>query len=200
MCKTKVEPLTTEGTKLTAIARARALQQTPFVLWFTGLSGAGKTTTAEALEHLLFQQGYKTFLLDGDVMRGGLCGDLTFTEQDRSENLRRIAEVAKILFDAGLIVLVATISPKAAQRNFARSLFADGQFIEVFVETPLSVCEQRDPKGLYRQARAGQLDQFTGLDACYETPQAPELVINTASQPTAALAESLLLKLPLRQN
>ncbi|GAA0509476.1 adenylyl-sulfate kinase [Tatumella terrea] len=145
------------------------------VVWFTGLSGSGKSTLADAVEQQLFQQGVNTFLLDGDNVRHGLCRDLGFSDADRKENIRRVGEVAKLMADAGLLVLTAFISPHRSERQMVRELLDGDQFIEVFVDTPLHVCEARDPKGLYRKARAGELTNFTGIDAVYEAPEQPEL-------------------------
>ena len=145
------------------------------VVWFTGLSGSGKSTLADAVEQQLFQQGVNTFLLDGDNVRHGLCRDLGFSDADRKENIRRVGEVAKLMADAGLLVLTAFISPHRSERQMVRELLDAEQFIEVFVDTPLHVCEARDPKGLYRKARAGELTNFTGIDAVYEAPEHPEL-------------------------
>lgn len=145
------------------------------VLWFTGLSGSGKSTVAGALEQALHAQGVATYLLDGDNVRHGLCRDLGFSDDDRRENIRRVGEVARLMVDAGLVVLSAFISPHRAERQMVRELAGEGRFLEIFVDTPLSVCEARDPKGLYRKARAGELRNFTGIDSAYEAPQAPEL-------------------------
>lgn len=145
------------------------------VLWFTGLSGSGKSTVAGALEQALHRLGVSTYLLDGDNVRHGLCRDLGFSDDDRKENIRRVGEVAKLMVDAGLVVLTAFISPHRAERQMVRDLLGDGQFIEVFVDTPLAVCEARDPKGLYKKARAGELRNFTGIDSVYEAPDAPEI-------------------------
>lgn len=145
------------------------------VLWFTGLSGSGKSTVAGALEQSLHRLGVSTYLLDGDNVRHGLCRDLGFSDEDRKENIRRVGEVAKLMVDAGLVVLTAFISPHRAERQMVRDLLGDGQFIEVFVDTPLAVCEARDPKGLYKKARAGELRNFTGIDSVYEAPDAPEI-------------------------
>lgn len=159
----------------------RALQkrQRPLVLWFTGLSGAGKSTIANLVDGQLCALGYHSYLIDGDNVRFGLNRDLGFTDLDRAENIRRVAEVAKLMLDAGLIVLTASISPFRQERAMARNLFSEGEFIEVFVDTPLEVAEQRDVKGLYRKARRGELANFTGIDSPYETPDAPELHIQT---------------------
>ncbi|EKO3549873.1 adenylyl-sulfate kinase [Vibrio fluvialis] len=155
--------------------RAELKKQKPAVLWFTGLSGAGKSTVAGALESRLATLGYHTYLLDGDNVRHGLCSDLGFSEQDRRENIRRIGELAKLMADAGLIVLTAFISPHRAERQLVRDLLSQGEFIEVFVNTSLEVCEQRDPKGLYKKARAGEIANFTGIDSAYEAPLNPEI-------------------------
>lgn len=155
--------------------RAALKQQRPAVLWFTGLSGAGKSTVAGALESRLAELGYHTYLLDGDNVRHGLCRDLDFSEQARRENIRRIGELAKLMADAGLIVLTAFISPHRAERQLVRDLLPEGEFIEVYVNTSLDVCEARDPKGLYKKARAGEIRQFTGIDSAYEAPTDPEI-------------------------
>ncbi|MFN4289389.1 MAG: sulfate adenylyltransferase subunit CysN [Permianibacter sp.] len=160
-------------------ARAAAKHQTPRCIWFTGLSGSGKSTIANLLEKRLHAEGKHTYILDGDNIRHGLNRDLGFTEADRVENIRRVAEVAKLMVDAGLIVLVSFISPYRSERRFARGLFGDGEFVEVFVDTPLSECEKRDPKGLYAKARRGELKNFTGIDSAYEAPEQPEVHIRT---------------------
>jgi bifunctional enzyme CysN/CysC len=168
-------------------ARASQKEQKPCVLWFTGLSGAGKSTIANLLERRLLALGRHTYLLDGDNVRHGLNKDLGFTEADRVENIRRVAEVARLMADAGLIVLVSFISPFRAERRMARGLLPQGEFIEVFVDTPLTVAETRDPKGLYKKARRGELKNFTGVDSPYEAPERPELRIDTtALQPEEA--------------
>ncbi|MBS0849492.1 adenylyl-sulfate kinase [Citrobacter sp. JGM124] len=145
------------------------------VLWFTGLSGSGKSTVAGALETALHAQGISTYLLDGDNIRHGLCRDLGFSEADRRENIRRVGEVAKLMVDAGLVVLTAFISPYREERQFVRELIGESCFCEIFVDTPLDICEARDPKGLYKKARAGELANFTGIDSAYEVPVNPEL-------------------------
>ncbi|MDB5483659.1 MAG: sulfate adenylate transferase, subunit 1/adenylylsulfate kinase cysN/C [Caulobacteraceae bacterium] len=160
-------------------ARAAQKSQIPKVLWFTGLSGAGKSTIANLVEKKLYAEGRHTYLLDGDNVRHGLNKDLGFTEEDRVENIRRVAEVAKLMADAGLIVLVSFISPFRAERQMARELMGEGEFIEVFVDTPLAEAERRDVKGLYRKARAGELKNFTGVDSPYEPPLEPEIHIDT---------------------
>jgi adenylyl-sulfate kinase len=172
------------GIKMEVSKKSRALRfnQKPSVIWFTGLSGSGKSTSAVALEHQLFTMGYSTYLLDGDNVRNGLCSDLGFSESDRAENIRRAGEVAKLMVDAGLIVLVSFISPFRRERQMARQMLQPGEFLEVYVNTPISVCETRDPKGLYKKARAGEIRNFTGIDSPYEAPQHPEIELNTASE------------------
>ena len=160
-------------------ARARLKQQRPCVLWFTGLSGSGKSTIADLVERKLYYLGKHTMLLDGDNVRHGLCKDLGFTEQDRAENIRRMGETAKLMTEAGLIVLACFISPYRSDRDSVRSLFEPGEFHEVFVDAPLDVCEARDPKGLYKKARSGSIPNFTGVNAPYEPPASPELYVNT---------------------
>ena len=159
--------------------RAAALEQRPCCIWFTGLSAAGKSTIANLLERRLHAQGRHTYLLDGDNVRHGLSRDLGFTDADRVENIRRVAEVARLMVDAGLIVLVSFIAPFRAERRMARALFEPGEFIEVFVDAPLEECERRDPKGLYARARRGEVKNFTGLDSPYERPESPEVRVAT---------------------
>ncbi|MEI7106060.1 adenylyl-sulfate kinase [Pectobacterium versatile] len=161
------------------------------VIWFTGLSGSGKSTLAGALEQVLHQRGVSTYLLDGDNVRHGLCRDLGFTDDDRRENIRRVGEVAKLMVDAGLVVLTAFISPHRAERKMVQDLLGEGQFIEVFVDTPLATCEARDPKGLYKKARAGELRNFTGIDSAYEAPEAPDSHLN-GEQLVTHLTDQLL--------
>jgi len=173
-------------------ARARIKHQTPRCLWFTGLSGAGKSTIANLVEKKLLAMGQHTYLLDGDNVRHGLNKDLGFTDEDRVENIRRVAEVAKLMTDAGLIVLVSFISPFRAEREMARALFGDGEFLEVFVDTPLAEAERRDVKGLYAKARAGQLRNFTGIDSPYEAPEHPELHLQAGLTDPVELAEQVI--------
>ncbi len=161
------------------------------VVWLTGLSGAGKSTLANELERRLSARAVRTYLLDGDNVRHGLNRDLGFSVEDRAENIRRVAEVSKLMVDAGLVVITAFISPFRAERELARNLMADGEFVEVFVDTPLVVAEQRDPKGLYRKARGGELKHFTGIDSPYEVPEDPEIVIDTTSMSVQESADSL---------
>jgi bifunctional enzyme CysN/CysC len=180
------------ATDIDKAARAALKGQKPCVVWFTGLSGSGKSTIANLLETRLHAMGRHTYLLDGDNVRHGLNRDLGFTAEDRVENIRRIAEVAKLMVDAGLIVLTAFISPYRAERDMARALFAEGEFLEVFVDTPLAVAEARDPKGLYAKARRGELKNFTGIDAPYEAPQSAELSMDTGAMTAAQAAEAVL--------
>lgn len=173
-------------------ARARLKGQSPRCVWFTGLSGSGKSTIANLVEKRLLAQGLHTYLLDGDNVRHGLNKDLGFTDEDRVENIRRVAEVAKLMVDAGLIVLVSFISPFRAERRMARELFGEGEFLEVFVDTPLDVAEQRDVKGLYAKARAGEIRNFTGIDSPYETPEAAEVTLDTLARTPDQLAAVVL--------
>ncbi len=172
--------------------RAKLKQQKPVILWFTGLSGAGKSTVAGALENKLAEQGYHTYLLDGDNVRHGLCSDLGFSEQDRRENIRRIGELAKLMADAGLIVLSAFISPHRAERQLVREMVPEGEFLEVYVNTSLEVCEQRDPKGLYKKARAGEIRNFTGIDSDYEAPINPEINLLAGEKAIDELVEDCI--------
>jgi len=173
-------------------ARSELKGQKTLCVWFTGLSGAGKSTLANLLETRLHVAGRHTYLLDGDNVRQGLNRDLGFTEADRVENIRRVAEVARLMTDAGLIVLVSFISPFRAERRMARALFAPGEFIEVFVDAPLAECERRDPKGLYAKARRGELKDFTGIDSAYEVPENPELTVNTQQRSAAECADNII--------
>ena len=175
-----------QALEVTREARAAQKGQKPAVVWFTGLSGSGKSTIADIVEQKLAAQGRHTFLLDGDNVRHGLNRDLGFTDADRVENIRRVAEVARLMSDAGLIVLVSFISPFRAERQLARELAAAGEFVEVFVDTPLEICEARDVKGLYAKARAGQLPNFTGIDSPYEAPKAPEIRVTGEEAPEVA--------------
>jgi bifunctional enzyme CysN/CysC len=176
-------------------ARARALSQKPCILWFTGLSGAGKSTIANLVEKKLHLMGHHTYLLDGDNVRHGLNRDLGFTDADRVENIRRVAETAKLFVDAGLIVLVSFISPFRSERDMARELVAREEFLEVYVDAPLGVVEARDPKGLYKKARAGEIANFTGIDSPYEPPLSPDIYLDTTQAEAEELAERLVTRL-----
>jgi bifunctional enzyme CysN/CysC len=178
--------------EVTKVARASLNAQKPALLWFTGLSGAGKSTISNNLEKKLHALGKHTFVLDGDNVRHGLNRDLGFTEGDRVENIRRVAEVAKLFVEAGLITLVAFISPFRAEREMARELVEPGEFIEIFVDTPLDACEARDPKGLYKKARRGELQNFTGLDSPYEPPSNPELILDALNESPSDLADRVI--------
>ncbi|MCL7939254.1 sulfate adenylyltransferase subunit CysN [Halomonas sp. ATCH28] len=180
-------------------ARALSKGQQPAVLWFTGLSGAGKSTIANLVEKKLHAAGQHTYLLDGDNVRHGLNRDLGFTDADRVENIRRVGEMAKLMVDAGLIVLTAFISPFRSERQLASDLLDDGEFIEIFVDTPLDVAEERDPKGLYRKARRGELKNFTGIDSAYEPPESPDLHIKTGEISSEAAADAIVALLRERQ-
>ena len=161
--------------------RIKQLEQTPFLLWFTGLSASGKSTIANIVEQKLFRMNYKTYLLDGDNVRHGLNSDLGFDEKSRVENIRRIGEVSKLFLDAGTIVLTAFISPFKSDRQLVRELFEQGQFLEVFIDSSLEVCEKRDPKGMYAKARSGEIKHFTGISSPYESPKNAEIhVINNS--------------------
>ncbi|MBF7052351.1 sulfate adenylyltransferase subunit CysN [Halomonas sp. KAO] len=180
-------------------ARAESKVQQPAVLWFTGLSGAGKSTIANLVEKKLYAAGQHTYLLDGDNVRHGLNRDLGFTDADRVENIRRVGEVARLMTDAGLIVLTAFISPFRSERQMARELVEEGEFIEVFVDTPLEVAEDRDPKGLYKKARRGELKNFTGIDSAYEAPEAPDLHLKTTEMSSDEAADAVIELLRKRQ-
>jgi adenylylsulfate kinase len=167
-----------------AITRARREAQNGHcgaIIWFTGLSGSGKSTLAHAVEEALHERGCRTFVMDGDNVRHGLCGDLGFSVQDRQENIRRIGEVAKLFMEAGIIVLTAFISPYRADRERVRSLVKLGDFIEIYCDTPIKICETRDVKGLYKKVRAGEIAEFTGISSPYQVPETPELIVNTGT-------------------
>ncbi|PLX94440.1 MAG: adenylyl-sulfate kinase [Desulfuromonas sp.] len=176
-------------------SRAELKGQKPRVLWFTGLSGAGKSTIANMVEKKLHSLGKHSYLLDGDNVRHGLNRDLGFTDADRVENIRRVAEVSKLMVDAGLVVLVSFISPFRSERRMARELFESGEFVEVYVNTPIEVCEERDVKGLYKKARSGELKNFTGIDSAYEAPESAEIVVDSSSQPAEEIAEEIVRQL-----
>ena len=172
--------------------RAEQKNQRPLVIWFTGLSASGKSTIAGALEQILTRQGYHTYLLDGDNVRHGLCGDLGFSDADRQENIRRVGEVAKLIADAGLIALAAFISPFCADRDLVREIMPEGQFVEVFVDASLDVCKDRDPKGLYAKAVRGEIKQFTGIDSPYEPPMNAEVHLRAGEISVAEAVNELL--------
>jgi len=172
--------------------REKILKQKGVTIWFTGLSGSGKSTVAREVERQLYQRGHLVYVLDGDNIRHGLNKNLGFSPEDREENIRRIGEVAHLFCDAGIINLTAFISPYREDRNKARALSNDGEFIEVYVDCPLEVCEQRDTKGLFKKARAGEIKEFTGISAPYEEPEHPEVRINTAEQTVAQSAQTVL--------
>ena len=179
-------------TNINQETRSKNKHQKPCVLWFTGLSGSGKSTIADELEKQLYELGKHTMLLDGDNVRHGLNRDLGFTDQDRVENIRRIAEVSKLMVSSGLITIVSFISPFRAERLMARNLFNDDEFIEVFIDTPIEVCEARDSKGLYKKARAGQLKNFTGIDSDYEEPEMPEIALQNSDANIDDLVNNIL--------
>lgn len=172
--------------------RAKRFNQKPTLIWFTGLSGSGKSTSACALEEKLFSLNYNTYCLDGDNVRHGLCSDLGFSNDDRNENIRRVGEVAKLMLDAGFIVVASFISPFIREREMVRQMLKPGEFIEVYVNTLIDVCEQRDPKGLYKKARDGEIKNFTGIDSPYEAPTNHEIEINPGDQTTDEIVEQLM--------
>ena len=175
--------------------RAPGQGPAPGVLWFTGLSGAGKSTIANLVEKKLHAMGRHTYLLDGDNIRHGLNKDLGFTEADRVENIRRVSEVARLMVDAGLIVMTAFISPFRSERAMARGLLGEGEFVEVYVDTPLNVAEDRDVKGLYKKARRGEIANFTGISSPYEAPEAPELRVNTTACSPEEAADQVIARM-----
>lgn len=183
---------------VTQAQRSELKSQKPCILWFTGLSGSGKSTVANALDGVLFAQGRHTYVLDGDNVRHGLNKDLGFSDEARVENIRRIGEVAKLFADSGLIVSTAFISPFRADRELVRSLIPEGDFLEVYVEADLAVCEARDPKGLYKKARAGEIPFFTGIDSPYEAPESPEITVNTGDNSVEECVEQILTALRSR--
>jgi len=184
-------------TKVSREQRERLMTQHALLVWFTGLSGSGKSTLAVQLEAQLHDQGYKTYLLDGDNIRAGVNKDLPFTDEGRIENIRRIGEVARLMLDAGVIVLSAFISPFQADREQVKKIAGAENYVEIFVDTPIEVCEQRDVKGLYKKARAGEVKNFTGINSPYEIPTSPDLVINTVAMNVDA---SIIKLLELVQN
>lgn len=183
---------------VTRARRERLNAHKSAVIWFTGLSGSGKSTLAHAVEESLHQLGVRTFVMDGDNVRHGLCSDLGFSEKDRVENIRRIGETAKLFLDAGILTLTAFISPFQADREKARSLFPHGDFLEIYCRCPLEVCETRDVKGLYQRARTGEIHQFTGISSPYEVPSSPELVVDTNNSSIEMSVNAVLLLLQER--
>jgi adenylyl-sulfate kinase len=179
-------------TKVSRADRERMLNQRALLVWFTGLSGSGKSTLAVQLEAQLHERGYKTYLLDGDNVRAGINKDLTFSDEGRIENIRRIGEVSKLIMDAGVVVLSAFISPFRADRQQVKNIVGAEHFVEVFVDAPLEICEQRDVKGLYKKARAGEVRNFTGIDSPYEAPESPDIHIRTDELSVDQSIEKLL--------
>ena len=171
--------------------RQQLNDQKSFLLWFTGLSGSGKSTLASALEHKLYKEGYKTYALDGDNIRKGINNDLSFSPEDRTENIRRIAEVANLMVDAGLIVLAAFVSPYKKDRDNIKKIVGDDNFVEIFINTSLKECEKRDVKGLYKKARAGEIENFTGINAPYEAPDNPDVEIVTDNKTIEASVDEI---------
>lgn len=186
------ENLVAHTSAVDAERRSRIKNQKPVVIWLTGLSGAGKSSIANALELALCNEGRHTYLLDGDNVRMGLCHDLGFSDKDRIENIRRISEVAKLFIDAGLIVITAFISPFVRDRALARDVIGVENFIEVYVDTPFSECERRDPKGLYKKARQGLIKNFTGIDSTYEPPENPQIRICTLEDDLQTAAQRII--------
>ena len=180
MAEQKATNITWHDTTVTVEDREKLLNQKGCVVWFTGLSGSGKSTLANVVAHLLHERNHHTYVLDGDNVRHGLNKNLGFSPEDREENIRRVGEVAKLFVEAGTIVMTAFISPYRADRDQARELITNDRFVEVFVNCPIDVCEERDPKGLYKKARTGEIKEFTGISAPYEVPKEPEVLVNTA--------------------
>ncbi len=178
--------------QVTKDERAKQKKQRPCILWFTGLSGSGKSTIAGAVEQKLFELGHHTYLLDGDNVRHGLNKDLAFSDTDRIENIRRIGELSKLMIDAGLLVMTAFISPFRVDRRMVRDLVQEHEFIEVYMNTPIDECERRDPKGLYKKARSGEIKNFTGVDSAYEVPEVPEIQIDTVSLSIEECADQVI--------
>jgi len=177
---------------ITKEQRSAQKNQKPCLLWYTGLSGSGKSTVANAVDALLFERECHSYLLDGDNVRHGLNGDLGFSDEDRIENIRRISQVAKLFVDSGLIVSTAFISPFATDRAMASEMLEQGEFMEVYIDTPIAICEQRDPKGLYKKARAGEIKDFTGIDSTYDVPTAPAIHVKTDEKSIKECAEQIV--------
>lgn len=201
MAEIRAANITWHESHVTRDARQGLLRQKGATIWFTGLSGSGKSTLAFTVEHALIQAGQLAYVLDGDNIRHGLNKNLEFSAADREENIRRIGEVAKLFADCGIITMTSFISPYRKDRDLVRALHADGKlpFVEVYLSTPIGVCETRDPKGLYKKARAGQLKSFTGIDDPYEAPENPELVLNATDSSPAELAARVLEYLKTQQ-
>lgn len=190
---TKPQNITEHHYQIGKSDRMKLKGHSPKCIWMTGLSGAGKSTIAALLERLLFDRGFHTYVLDGDNLRNGLNSDLSFSQADRSENIRRVANVAKLMVDAGDVVICALISPLKSDRDYAKSLFGSDEFFEVFIDTPIAVCKRRDPKGLYAKVSRGEIFNFTGIDSPYESPQKPDMWVKTADI-SAAEAAGLILE------
>ena len=188
----KQENIVWHDTEITLQMREAQQGHQGCVLWFTGLSGSGKSTVATALQKELFSQGYRVYILDGDNVRHGLNADLGFSDKDRTENIRRIGELAKLFMDAGVITITSFISPFIEDRNRVRDILPDGKFVETHVKAPLEVCEQRDPKGLYKKARSGAIKDFTGIDSPYEAPESPEIVVETFEHSVEECVEQIV--------
>ena len=190
--KMKTENTVWHEQNISKADRANLKNQQPCLLWYTGLSGSGKSTVANAVDAMLFERGCHSYLLDGDNVRHGLNGDLGFSDDDRIENIRRISEVAKLFIDSGLIVSTAFISPFATDRMMASKLLKEGEFIEVYIDTPINVCEQRDPKGLYKKVRAGEIKDFTGIDSTYDIPTSPRIHVKTDEKSIGQCAAQII--------
>lgn len=192
LAEQKATNITWHETTVSMKDREQLLNQRGCVIWFTGLSGSGKSTLANVIAHLLHKRDHHTYVLDGDNVRHGLNKNLGFSPEDREENIRRVGEVAKLFVDAGTIVMTAFISPYRADRDQARDLLSENRFVEVYVDCPLDVCEERDPKGLYKKARSGEIKEFTGISAPYEAPEDPEVVIDTSQLDILASAQEVI--------
>lgn len=188
----KTENTVWHDQNITKEQRSAQKKQKACLLWYTGLSGSGKSTVANAVDALLFERGCHTYLLDGDNVRHGLNGDLGFSDEDRIENIRRISQVAKLFVDSGLIVSTAFISPFATDRAMANEMLEQGEFMEVYIDTPIAICEQRDPKGLYKKARAGEIKDFTGIDSTYDIPKSPAIHVKTDEKSIKECAEQIV--------